>query len=259
MFDAGRGAKLRTIILFPFARPMYSNRPLPIAISHRGLRATATENSISAFDAAIEAGAEAIELDVHASGDGVIYVHHDPVFTIDGTTIAFAAADSSVISKAKLADDQPIPTLDQTLEAIGMRARVFIEIKARGIESDVTRCLRRHFDGYDNYAVHAFDHRVVKRMLELLPTVRTGILQVAYPIDSCSAMRAAGATDLWQHVDFIDARLVSDVRSCGGRMIAWTANSRTQWESLSALGVDGICTDHIDAYVDWRNEKRGVS
>jgi glycerophosphoryl diester phosphodiesterase len=92
---------------------MYSNRSLPIAISHRGLRATATENSISAFDAAIEAGAEAIELDVHASGDGVIYVHHDPVFTIDGTTIAFAAADSSAISKAKLADDQPIPTLDQ--------------------------------------------------------------------------------------------------------------------------------------------------
>ena len=58
---------------------MYSSRPLPIAISHRGLRATATENSIPAFDAAIDAGAEAIELDVHATVDGVIYVHHDPI------------------------------------------------------------------------------------------------------------------------------------------------------------------------------------
>src|SRR5678810_388088 len=116
---------------------MYSDRPLPIAISHRGLRATATENSIPAFEAAIEAGAEGIELDVHASGDGVIFVHHDPVFLMDDAFTAFASADSSTISKAKLAGAESIPTLDQTLEAIGTRARVFIEIKARGIENDV--------------------------------------------------------------------------------------------------------------------------
>ena len=234
---------------------MYSNRQLPIAISHRGLRATATENSIPAFEAAIVAGAEGIELDVHASGDGVVFVHHDPVFRTDDTSIAFAAADSSTIGKAKLTGRESIPTLDQTLEAIGTRARVFIEIKARGMENDVARCLRRHFQGYDNYAVHAFDHRIVKRLLELIPTVRTGILQVAYPIDSCAAMRAAGANDLWQHADFIDLRLVSDVHSCGGRVIAWTANSPSQWENLSALGVDGICTDHVDSYLAWRAQR----
>jgi glycerophosphoryl diester phosphodiesterase len=234
---------------------MYSNRPLPIAISHRGLRATATENSIPAFKAAIEAGAEGIELDVHASGDGVIYVHHDPVFSMDEASVAFAAADSSTISKARLAGGESIPTLDETLEAIGKQARVFIEIKVRGIENDVARCLKRHAEGYDNYAVHAFDHRAVKRMLELIPAVRTGVLQVSYPIDSCATMRAAGATDLWQHADFVDSRLVADVHSCGGRVIIWTANSPTQWESLCALGVDAICTDHVDSYVRWRGER----
>jgi glycerophosphoryl diester phosphodiesterase len=232
---------------------MYSSRPLPSAISHRGLRATAPENSLSAFNAAIESGAEGIELDVHASGDGVIYVHHDPVFTLDGNSLAFATNDSATISRARLSADDAIPTLDQTLEAIGIRARVYIEIKAPGIENDVARCLRRHFRGYDNYAVHAFDHRIVKRMLELIPTVRTGILQVAYPVDSTAAMRAAGASDLWQHADFIDSRLVADVHAYGGKLIAWTVNSPSQWESLSALGIDGICTDDVDSYVTWRN------
>ena len=235
---------------------MYSSRPLPIAISHRGLRATATENSIPAFDAAIDAGAEAIELDVHATVDGVIYVHHDPIFSMDQVSLDFSAADSSTVARARLEGGEAIPTLDQTLEAVGTRARVFIEIKARAIENDVARCLRRHFEGHDDYAVHAFDHRIVKRMLELMPTIRTGVLQVAYPIDSCAAMRAAGASDLWQHVDFIDSRLVADVHSCGGRVIAWTANSQSQWETLAALGVDGICTDHVDSYVRWRGESR---
>jgi glycerophosphoryl diester phosphodiesterase len=91
-------------------------------------------------------------------------------------------------------------------------------------------------------------------MLELIPSVRTGILQVAYPIDSSAAMRSAGATDLWQHVDFIDERLVSDVHAYGGKLIAWTANTTEQWQSLTDLGVDGICTDHVDRYVEWRGE-----
>lgn len=233
---------------------MYSSRPLPDAISHRGLRATAPENSIAAFNAALDAGAQGIELDVHSSGDGVVFVHHDPLFENDGILTAFSKADSAAISKARLSGDHSIPTLDQTLDAIGTRAMVYIEIKAIGIENDVARCLKRHSDGYSNYSVHAFDHRVVKRMLELTPSIRTGILQVGYPIDSRSAMRLAGASDLWQHADFIDERLVADVHASGGRIIAWTANSPHQWESLSRLGIDGICTDNVDSYIDWRAE-----
>lgn len=233
---------------------MYSNRPMPEAISHRGLRTSAPENSIPAFLAALSAGANGIELDVHASLDGVVYVHHDFDFVDEsGHTRALRATDSKEIDKARLEGDVSIPRLDQVLEAVGTKARVYIEIKPAGIENDVTRCLRRHFVGYDNYAVHSFDHRIVKRMLELIPSVRTGILQVGYPIDSCDAMRAAGASDLWQHAEFVDERLVADVRSCGGRLIVWTANNQTQWQRLAAIGVDGICTDHVDAYVEWRN------
>ncbi len=233
---------------------MYSSRPFAEAISHRGLRASAPENTIPAFLAAIDAGAEGIELDVHASGDGAVFVHHDFDFTdAGGQKHPIATSDSREIEKARLSGDVAIPTLDAVLESIGKRARVYIEIKPRGIENDVVRCLRRHVDGYDNYAVHSFDHRVIKRMVELIPSVRTAILQVAYPIDSCAAMRAAGASDLWQHAEFVDEKLVADVKSCRGRLIVWTANDETEWNRLATLGVDGICTDRVDAYVTWRN------
>lgn len=213
---------------------------------------SAPENSIPAFEAAIEAGAEGIELDVHASADDVLYVHHDAALIANGHRRPISSLDSRDISRLSLDGGVGIPSLDAALEAIGESARVFIEIKAAGIEASVVRCIRRHVGRAANYAVHSFDHRIAKRMLELMPSVRTGILQVSYLLESCTAMRSAGASDLWQHVDFIDASLVTDVHACGGRVIAWTANSEQQWEKLSAWRVDGICTDRVDSYVEWR-------
>lgn len=231
---------------------MYAKHPPPRAVSHRGLHDSLPENSIPAFLAAIEAGAEAIELDIHSSVDDVLFVHHDSVVPGPEGSRSIASLDSRELSKIRLQGEIGIPTLDDTLEAIGSRAGVFIEIKAPGIETAVVRCLWRHPEHMDSYAVHAFDHRIIKRMIELIPSVRTGILQVSYLLDSCRAMRATGATDLWQHADFIDSSLVVDVHACGGRVIAWTPNSEPQWEFLAAIGVDAICTDRIDSYVSWR-------
>lgn len=234
---------------------MYSSKALPLAVSHRGLHSSLPENSIPAFEAAIAAGAEGIELDIHGSSDGVLHVHHDPALDVNGSPVPFSSLDSRDIGKLRLVGDIPIPTLDDALTAIGSRAKVFIEVKALGVETDLARCLRRHSHNTEQYAVHAFDHRVVKRMLELVPSIRTGILQVSYLVDSTDAMRRAGAGDLWQHADFIDEQLVTDIHARGGRVVAWTPNHDSQWATLSSLGVDAICTDRIDAYVAWRSER----
>ncbi|MEO5581004.1 MAG: glycerophosphodiester phosphodiesterase [Gemmatimonadaceae bacterium] len=231
---------------------MYSPPTRPKAISHRGIRARAPENSIPAFRHALEAGADAIELDVHASRDGILFVHHDAAIAGLG---AISELDSGGISSSPLASELRIPTLDDVLAAVGDRAGVYIEIKAAGIERDVARCIRRHSANIANYAVHSFDHRASKRMLELLPSLRTGVLQVSYPIDSCAVMRASGATDLWQHADFIDSSLVTDVRACGGRVIAWTVNVAAEWTRLAEMGVYGICSDRVDEYVLWRDAR----
>ena len=231
---------------------MYPKPSPPDAVSHRGLHHALPENSVPAFLAALDAGADGIELDIHSSADGVLFVHHDPTIAGSDGPVPIGALDSKEIARFRLDGDIPIPTLDETLEAISTRASVFIEVKARGIENDLMRCLRRHIQNIDAYAVHSFDHRTIKRLTELMPSVRSGILQVSYLIDSCRSMRAAGATDLWQHAEFIDPTLVIDVHACGGRVIAWTPNIETEWQRLHEAGVDAVCTDKVDRYVAWR-------
>lgn len=230
---------------------MYSKTFTPGAISHRGLHDLHDENSIPSFLAAIEAGADGIEIDVHASSDGIVFVHHDATIAAPEGPRSIRSSDSRDISRLRLPGDVEIPTLDEVLEIIGARAGLFIEIKGTGMEQALARCLRRHPATSDGYAVHSFDHRICRRMTGILPSIQTGILQVSYLVDSCLAMRAAGASDLWQQSDFIDEALVQDVHSSGGRVIAWTPNNETEWQRLASLGVDGICTDRIDKFVEW--------
>jgi len=236
---------------------MYSAPVSAMAISHRGLHSSVPENSFSAFRLAMAAGAEAIELDVHASRDGTVYVHHDADVVVPGgddqpARLPIAQLDSKAISSLCLAGDHVIPTLDDVLAEVAANAGLYIEIKATGIEAAVARCLRRHPSSIDDCAVHSFDHRTVRAMIQLVPSVRTGVLQASYPIDSCEMMRAAGAQDLWQRFDFIDSALVTNVRACGGRVIAWTVNDPAEWRRLSEMGVFGICTDKVDDFVRWK-------
>jgi glycerophosphoryl diester phosphodiesterase len=235
---------------------MYSSHSSPLAISHRGLRAAAPENTIPAFLAAVDAGAQAVELDVHASSDGILFVHHDaspaPPESAAGVSRSFAGMLSDDVSKISLAGGVAIPALDDVIEAIDGRAGIFIEAKAQGIEETLVRCLKRHIRRIDQLAVHSFDHRIIRKITGLFPSVRTGILQVSYLIDSCAALRLAGASDLWQHTDFVDAALVSGVHACRGRVIAWTPNTHAEWERLELLGIDGICTDFVDEFVRQR-------
>jgi glycerophosphoryl diester phosphodiesterase len=156
--------------------------------------------------------------------------------------IAISASPFERLRFHQLAPGIHLPTLTETLDAIGTRATVFIEIKARDIEAHVVRCVR---ESQSDCAVHSFDHRIVKTVKEIFPAVRCGVLQVARHLDPVASLRATGAEDLWQHVDYIDEQLVADAHSIGGRVIAWTANDSTRWPFLRRIGVGGICTDRI--------------
>jgi len=219
---------------------------VPLRISHRGAHDKLPENSIPAFERAIELGAEGIELDVHATSDGVVVVHHDPVHHAGGvpqsSPAVIAATRFETLVVTPLAPGIPIPSLTEVLDVIGMRALVFVEIKAKDIEPLVVRCIRE--SGAD-CAVHSFDHRVISSVKRIFPAIRCGVLQVARHLDPVSSLQATGAEDLWQHVDYIDEDLVARAHDTGARVIAWTANDTVQWRALRSLGVDGICTDRI--------------
>jgi glycerophosphoryl diester phosphodiesterase len=191
----------------------------------------------------IELGADAIELDVHATSDGVVIVHHDAVVNAPGAPVTdIASLSASEIRNFPLAHGIEIPTLDAVLHAVGDRATVYVEIKAPRIEPLVVRSVR---ESPARCAIHAFDHRVVKTVHSIFPAIPTGVLEVSRHIDPAASLVAARARDLWQEVSFIDEDLVARVHSVNGRVIAWTSDDAGQWKSLAQLGVEGICTDRI--------------
>jgi glycerophosphoryl diester phosphodiesterase len=155
---------------------------------------------------------------------------------------------ASELSRFPLADGIEIPTLGAVLKAIGDRVRVYVEIKALDIEPLVVRCIR---ESSANCAVHAFDHRIVKTVKALFPAVRTGVLEVARHIDPVASLVAAGAQDLWQEVSFIDEDLIARAHAIDAKVIAWTSDEVDQWDTLSGMGVDGICTNRIAELATW--------
>lgn len=227
--------------------------PSPEAIAHRGLHDTVPENTLEAFSRALAAGAAAVELDVHATRDGVIVVHHDPVIAgraaepaRSGTPIARLTLKE--VKSFDLGGGARVPRLDETLELLRGHAIAYVELKGRGIEELVVRVIRA---GGGTCAVHSFDHRAIARLSTVEPEIARGILEKGRPPDPVERLTRAHARDLWQQVHAADPRLVAEVHAAGGRVIAWTANSVAEWVRLRAAGVDGICTDRVDGLVAW--------
>lgn len=225
------------------------------AISHRGSRTRHGENSIGAVLAAAEEGADGIEIDVHATRDGVVVVHHDffPRGTVADRRLATRPIADLTYAELRLFDmgiGEPIPSLRDLIEALGGRATLYVEIKGRKCDNQVADVLR---DATGAVAVHSFDHRVIRRMSKLAPDIRRGVLQGSYTADNCAALRSASASDLWQHHEYLDADLVNEAHACGARVIAWTANEERDWERLAAAGVEAICSDDLVRLIRWRD------
>ena len=221
-----------------------SRRVGPVEIiGHRGSPRAFRENTLQSFARAFSDGADGIELDVHGTRDGAVVVHHDFATNSrpgDSGPVAVIATATLASLRAIDVAGQPMPTLDEVLQAVPERSTVYVEVKAPAIEEAVIATIR---SANRRCAVHSFDHRVARRVHELAPDLAVGILQTSYPIDSPRTMRDARARDLWQQWELLDAELIARVHDEGGRVIAWTVNDAAAAERLNGWGIDGICTD----------------
>ena len=218
--------------------------PRPLVIAHRGASRVAVENSLAAFRAAGPSGAHGVELDVHATADGALMVHHDP--TIGGRH-RIARLSESAVREHRLANGEPIPTLAEALMAVGPALAVFVEVKWLPPEYD-ERLLDVLAQGPNpaGYAVHSFDHRVVRRLGERRPTLPRGVLSASYPVRPLVAVDDAGATTLWQERSLVDEELVEMLHEAGRRLIVWTVDAEDEIRRMAAFGVDGITTNLPD-------------
>jgi len=212
-------------------------------LAHRGASRQAPENSLSAFRRAVELGADGVELDVHASADGALVVHHDAVIPGVG---AIPDLPASAVLRHRLANGEPVPLLEQALEAVGPR-EVWVEVKTPPPQRDgrLMAALREGPRGAV-YGIHSFDHRIVGRLGEAVPDLWRGVLLSSYLADPVAALTAVGATVLWQEWPLIDALLVGLIHAAGFELVAWTTDDPATCRRLVALGVDAICGNEPD-------------
>lgn len=215
----------------------------PHIIAHRGASGYEYENSRAAFRRAIALDADGVELDVHATRDGGIVVHHDPEVRGAGPIALLSTAE---VVSARLTNGEPVPLLSEVLDLLDGR-EAWVEVKSLTPHHDAALlAVLSAGPTPSRYAIHSFDHRIVRRLGTTAPWLRRGILLTAYVVDPVAVMRAAGATTLWQAWEQIDEDLVAQVHGAGGTLVAWTVNDMGDLERLGRMGVDGLCGNYPD-------------
>ncbi|MHB8839812.1 MAG: glycerophosphodiester phosphodiesterase [Gemmatimonadaceae bacterium] len=216
-------------------------------IAHRGAAREHLENTLPAFQRALDLGADGVELDVHCTADGTVVVQHDAVPRGTPTDAALAGRPIATLTTAELAsfrfpDGTAVPTLDDVVQMLRARAILYCELKGAGTALPALMVLRRY--GGPS-AVHSFDHRMVADAAAYAPEIPRGVLEVSRHVDPAESLRAVDARDLWQLAEYVDEPLVRAAHAAGRRVIAWTANTAEAIERLAACGVDGLCTDDV--------------
>lgn len=228
----------------------------PAVIAHRGASGQAPENTLAAFHRALETGADAVELDVHLSADGVPVVIHDPL--LDRTTDGQGLVKEHPLEALRRLDagrwfgerfsGEPVPTLAEALDLL-RAVRVIIEIKNGPIfypeiAARVAEIVREA--GHPAVTVSSFDHPVLLDVKAHAPGLETAVLYFARPLDPVRLARDVGADVLQPHWTFLTPEAVADARAAGLRVETWVVDEPAHLAHVVGMGADGIITNHPD-------------
>lgn len=233
----------------------------PQIFAHRGAKSVAPENTLPAFQKALEMGVDGIELDVQASADGVLVVVHD--FDLSHTTSGTGRVNAHTAQELRRLDagrhfgptwaGTPIPTLEEVFDLVGQRCLVNVEIKNMdwdgGPEAEAVVALVQRRDLRDQVIVSSFNPVALIKMRWLDPSIALGLL---YSEDLPIYLRRAwlgpliAPEALHPHYSLIDADFMAWARSQGHYVNTWTVNDPEEARRLAALGVDVLMTDVPD-------------
>jgi glycerophosphoryl diester phosphodiesterase len=188
-----------------------------IVIAHRGASSELPENTLPAFERAIELGADFVEFDVHARHDGELVVTHDP-------------------PKARTG----IPTLVEVLDLCRGRIGVMVELKTpyRHRRHGIVERTLELLD--EDAVVVCFEAGATGRVRALRPELRT-IQHVAFVPMRLAAARGCWAVGIENRR--ATPRAIRTAQRLGLATTVYTVNDEARMLELAALGVTGLFTD----------------
>jgi len=236
-------------------------------VAHRGASGYAPENTIAAIKLAVEAKADAIEIDVHQTKDGKIIVIHDA--ELDRTTNGSGPVHSLTykdISKydagawfAPEFEGEHVPLLDEVIEETKGKTGLLIEIKFGsqlypGIEKNVWSTVRNH-GMEDNAIISSSAVTVLNRLRQEAPGIR--LAKVITPKELWRSLFQPNSFiikqklidhiyELHPHWSFIDSHFMEWAESHDLPVIPWTVNKKRKIRAMLDRGAHGIITNYPD-------------
>lgn len=237
----------------PSANPDRSKQATPTIVAHRGAWThPADQNSLSAIERAIALGADGIEVDLRATSDGHIVLHHDP--TLDGHPIAETALGE--LEAHAQAQGIALATLEQALGSIPPDVLVNLELKQPGFEHALISALDDHDPGA-RLLVTSFHDAVLTTLAEADAQVETGLLlgledpspYLATRWSERFPARRARATHVQAivpHDNLVRAGVLRQAQRLGLDAYVWTVNDPKRLSTLVRdARVTGVITDEV--------------
>ena len=263
---------------------------------HRGSRGTVPENTIPAFEAALMAEADVLEMDMGVTKDNVIVVSHEPnivperCLDAEGNKLKKAVPIRSLtLAEVKKYDcgtlvnpkfpqqlsvpGERIPTLDEVfamVKASGYQAapkvEFNIETKIFPAEPELTPSATDFArlvadavirNGMEKRVmVQSFDVRTLKEIKKIAPAIRTSQLTYEELVDIVPALKSAKA-DIWSpNYMWVTRESIKEAQAAGIQVAPWTINTKKEWDMAIAAGVDAIITDYPEALVEHLKSKK---
>ena len=233
-------------------------------LAHRGLTVGAAgepidENTAPAFARALVVGAGYLEVDVHASRDGIAIVCHDETLErVAGNPAAVSELTWNELSQIRLHHGATLISLEQLLKTFDT-ARVNIDIKSMDAAVP-TAAVIRALGAHDRVLISSFSESRRAATVALLPGIASSgsasqLLKtwLAYMIGSKTLLRRSLAgLDALQippsrgALRFDSEKFISAVKAFGVEVHYWTINDPEQAKTLRARGANGVVSDRID-------------
>ncbi|MFG2091381.1 MULTISPECIES: glycerophosphodiester phosphodiesterase [unclassified Spirillospora] len=242
----------------------FLDHPGPIPFAHRGGADGLPENSLAAFQRAVDLGYRYLETDAHATADGVVVAFHDRTLDrVTDRTGTIARLPYAEVAKARIGGAEPIPRLEEILGSFP-QARVNIDLKDAPVIGPLAAALHRA-NAWHRVCITSFSTRRLAQMRARLPLFTDRDVCTALDPRGVMALRAKSyggpAAKLIRlaatgvacaqvpyglgPVPFVTESFIARAHELGLRVHAWTVNDPAAMEHLLDLGVDGIMTDEI--------------
>lgn len=239
-----------------------------IKIAHRGASGHFPENTSLALERAIEARADMIEVDCQLTRDGHVVIFHDE--RLRRTAGARGMLKDKTLEQLKKLDvgqwlkksykGERILTLEEVFEIIGDRADLCLDIKhfpkaAAGMEIKLLFIVSR-YDCLERTIFSSFDYRCLRRVRELAPEARIGVIFDAGSKDDPFAIaRALAATSVHVQKDLATREFLEKAREQDLDVYVWTVNDVREMEKFVSWGVQGLVSDFPEKFwkLKWKS------